>query len=66
MFSNTTLAILYAANSMPPALAEAHRSLDGEVLRAYGMRSNAARERILEELFVRYAILSGVQLVFEV
>ena len=66
IFGDTTLATLYAPISMPPALAEAHQKLDFEILRAYGMRSNATRERTLEELFVRYAKLSGVQLVFEV
>jgi hypothetical protein len=65
-FPHSTLAALYSTTSMPVALVEAHRQLDQQVLKAFKLRSDATPERILEELFTRYAALSGSQLVFEI
>jgi hypothetical protein len=64
-FSDSALAVLYSPVSMPPVLADAHRALDREVLNAYGLRSDATSERMLEELFKRYARLSGSEVLFE-
>jgi hypothetical protein len=63
--SDTPLSVLYSTVSMPPDLVTAHRKLDSQVLRAYGLKSNASSERILEEMFIRYARLAGVQLELE-
>lgn len=65
-FPHSTLAALYSPTSMPVALVGAHRRLDQQVLKAFKLRSDATPERILEELFKRYAALSGSQLVFEI
>jgi hypothetical protein len=53
-FAYNTLADLYGANSMPPALRRAHESLDAAVLRAFGLRATASDEEILAVLFERY------------
>jgi hypothetical protein len=54
-FAYNSLADLYGANSMPPALRRAHESLDTAVLRVFGLRANASDEDILAVLFQRYA-----------
>lgn len=54
-FPNNSLADLYGATSMPPALRKAHENLDEEVLKAFGLRSTASDEEILKVLFRRYA-----------
>jgi hypothetical protein len=54
-FAYNSLADLYGANSMPPALRRAHDTLDAAVLRAFGLRTNATDEDILAALFQRYA-----------
>jgi hypothetical protein len=54
-FAYNSLADLYGANSMPPALRRAHESLDAAVLRVFGLRANASDEDILAVLFQRYA-----------
>jgi len=64
-FPDSSLAVLYSPTSMPPDLVDAHRALDREVLKAYGLRNDATPERILEELFKRYARLSGSEVLFE-
>jgi len=64
-FSDTPLAVLYSPISMPPVLVDAHRDLDREVVSAYGLRGDASSERILEELFKRYARLNGSEVLFE-
>lgn len=55
-FANNSLADLYGANSMPPALRRAHEELDAVVLRAFGMTSSATDEDVLAMLFQRYKI----------
>jgi hypothetical protein len=64
-FPDSPLAILYSPISMPPDLVDAHRTLDRQVASAYALRSDATSERILEELFERYARLSGSAVLFE-
>lgn len=54
-FASNSLADLYGANSMPPALRQAHSKLDKEVLKIYGLKQNASNEEILEVLFGLYA-----------
>jgi hypothetical protein len=54
-FAYNSLADLYGANSMPPALRRAHETLDAAVLRVFGLRTNASDEDILAVLFQRYA-----------
>jgi hypothetical protein len=53
-FAYNSLADLYGANSMPPALRRAHEALDTSVLRAFGMTNSATDEDILAMLFQRY------------
>lgn len=53
-FAYNSLADLYGANSMPPALRRAHEALDTAVLRAFGLPSSAPDEDILAMLFQRY------------
>jgi hypothetical protein len=53
-FPFNSLADLYGANSMPPALRRAHESLDAAVLRVFGLRNSATDEEILAVLFERY------------
>ncbi len=53
-FAYNSLADLYGANTMPPALRRAHEALDTAVLRAFGMTSAATDEDILGVLFQRY------------
>jgi len=54
-FPDATLATLYSPLSMPVGLREAHRALDRLVLRAYDLPGGSSNERILSELFNRYA-----------
>lgn len=44
---------------MPAALRAAHDSLDGAVLRSYGLRAGASDDRVLTTLFARYAELTA-------
>ncbi len=60
-FAYNSLADLYGANSMPPALRRAHDALDTAVLRVFQMSSTASDEEILAMLFERYqAATSGL------
>jgi hypothetical protein len=60
-FAYNSLADLYGANSMPPALRRAHDALDTAVLRVFQMSSTASDEDILAMLFERYqAATSGL------
>lgn len=54
-FPDSSLADLYGVNSMPSALRKAHTQLDRATMSPLGLRSNATEERILTELFTRYA-----------
>jgi len=54
-FAYNSLADLYGANSMPPALRRAHETLDAAVLRVFGLATSASDEDILAVLFQRYA-----------
>jgi len=65
-FPDSPLSVLYSPLTMPPALVSAHRDLDREVLKAYGLKTNVSSERILEELFTRYAALIGIPALFDV
>lgn len=61
-----TLATLYDPIAMPKDLVEAHRTLDGLVLAAYGLKKDATENEILAELFKRYQQLTkDEQLNFE-
>lgn len=61
-----SLADLYDPLAMPKDLVEAHRTLDGLVLAAYGLKKDATENEILTELFKRYQQLTeGEQLNFE-
>lgn len=53
-FAFNSLADLYDANSMPPALRRAHDNLDAAVLRAFDLPANASDAEILKRLFERY------------
>jgi hypothetical protein len=58
-FPFNSLADLYGATSMPPALRRAHEKLDAEVLKAFGLKATASDEEILRTLFQRYADAIG-------
>lgn len=58
-FAYNTLADLYDANAMPPALRRAHDNLDKAVLRAFGLPTNASDDVILATLFERYEEATG-------
>lgn len=58
-FPFNSLADLYGANSMPPALRRAHEKLDKAVLKAFGLTAGASDEDILKTLFQRYADAIG-------
>jgi hypothetical protein len=58
-FPYNSLADLYGATSMPPALRRAHEKLDAEVLKAFGLKATASDEEILKTLFQRYADAIG-------
>lgn len=61
-----SLADLYDPLAMPKDLVDAHKSLDGLVLAAYGLKKDAAENEILAELFKRYQQLTkDEQLNFE-
>lgn len=53
-FAYNSLADLYGATSMPPALRRAHEALDKAVLRVFGLPPTASDEEILALLFQRY------------
>ena len=56
-YPNSSLATLYDPIAMPSELAEAHKSLDKEVLSAYMLKPNASDADVLTLLFTRYAEL---------
>jgi hypothetical protein len=58
-FPFNSLADLYGATSMPPALRRAHDKLDAEVLKAFGLKTTATDDEILTTLFERYADAVG-------
>jgi hypothetical protein len=58
-FPYNSLADLYGATSMPPALRRAHEKLDSEVLKAFGLKATASDDEILKTLFQRYADAIG-------
>lgn len=58
-FPDNSLADLYGAHSMPPALRRAHEKLDTAVLKIFGLKSSASDEEILKTLFQRYADAIG-------
>jgi hypothetical protein len=58
-FPYNSLADLYGATSMPPALRRAHDKLDAEVLKAFGLKTTATDDEILTTLFERYADAVG-------
>lgn len=65
-YPTASLADLYDPLAMPKDLVEAHRTLDGLVLAAYGLKKDATENEILTELFKRYQQLTeGEQLTFE-
>jgi hypothetical protein len=53
-----SLADLYDSDAMPAGLRLAHAKLDAQVLRMYGLKSNATDAEILEVLFAKYAELT--------
>lgn len=57
-FPANSLADLYDKNSMPTSLRNAHKSLDVEVLKAYGLNKSSSDEKILETLFDLYQELT--------
>lgn len=56
---NANLADLYDPLAMPKDLVDAHRTLDQQVLAAYGLNSQATETEILAELFARYSALTA-------
>lgn len=58
---NASLADLYDPLAMPKDLADAHRTLDKQVLAAYGLASTATDNEILSELFIRYTALTTAE-----
>ena len=58
-FAYNSLADLYDANAMPPALRRAHDNLDAAVLRAFGLSTKATDDEILATLFQRYEEATG-------
>lgn len=53
-YPSNSLAELYDPNAMPVDLRKAHQGLDKIVLSAFGLKSNASDEKILEVLFEKY------------
>lgn len=53
-YPDSTLADLYDALTMPPALRRSHQANDRAVLALYGLSENATEEQIVSELFRRY------------
>ena len=65
-YPTASLADLYDPLAMPKDLVEVHRTLDGLVLAAYGLKKDATENEILAELFKRYQQLTkDEQLNFE-
>jgi N-6 DNA Methylase len=58
-FPTATLSALYNPIGMPPPLVEAHKRLDGAVLKAYGIKLTATEPEILSKLLTRYEALSA-------
>jgi hypothetical protein len=59
LYPDSSLADLYDPRATPPDLLKAHRALDREVLRLYGLPAGAAEAEIVAELMARYAKLAG-------
>lgn len=59
MFGDSSLADLYHPLTMPAELREAHRRLDREVARAYGLSADATALEVLSLLFRKYEALVG-------
>ena len=60
-FPGASLADLYDAAAMPPALREAHRRNDRAVLAAYGWRRDPGEEEIVARLLELYAGLAAAE-----
>ena len=60
-FPGASLADLYDAAAMPPALREAHRRNDRAVLAAYGWRRDPGEEEIVARLLELYAGLAATE-----
>jgi hypothetical protein len=54
LYPDSSLAVLYDRNSMPPELFQAHRRNDVVVLKAYGLTEKVSDSIILKTLFEKY------------
>ncbi len=57
-YANTSLAVLYDKQAMPPDLLKAHNLNDKAVVAAYGLKANSTDSDILSHLFETYASLT--------
>jgi len=56
-YPNSSLAVLYDPNTMPPDLTKAHNKLDNAVMKAYCFAKEMTEPEIVAELMERYRLL---------
>ncbi|WNW15999.1 type IIL restriction-modification enzyme MmeI [Lactiplantibacillus plantarum] len=58
LYPDSSLADLYDPLTMPSELRKAHEANDRAVLKAYGLKSNATEDEIVQHLFKMYEELT--------